>query len=311
MNWITVFIVFVFRLASAEEILPTLTTEIIQKNQSGPQYQVGDRIQLNIRVPLELSQDLNAALLKFTDDKTTLDQQGWYLDPSVQIINGNLRFIASPIKTGKLILPELIILKDETHPIAKTTAINVDVAELTQSPNNPPALLDTISISLPLRFAIVGILILLLIFGCLYYFYKKHLNQKKLEIRTSKINVPPTPDHVIALRDLNLLYEQYTFSKENLKPVSFGVSQILKNFFSARFKVDAKESTTDEMMSLLKQESVPEQDLKIIRDLFYNLDIIKFTEISHHQQYQKTDYLEFKEIAKKLIESWAARGDQI
>ena len=88
------------------------------------------------------------------------------------------------------------------------------------------------------------------------------------------------------------------------------VSQILKNFFSARFKVDAKESTSDEMIELLRNEALPSTELKKIAVLFQNLDLIKFTELPYHQHFQKSDHLEFKEISKTLIETWAMKGDQ-
>lgn len=292
----------------AQETTPLLQTEVVEKNQS-TSYQVGDRIQLNIRIPIELSQELGSVQLKSLDEKTSLDQIGWYLDPSPQIINGNLRFIASPIKTGKLVLPELAIIKTEGKMIAKTSSIAIEVAELAANPSSTPALLETIPISLPLKFAILGAFILIgLIFAC-YFAYKKYKQTRKPEPVAPEIKIPPTPDHVIALRELNLLYEQYSYSKENLKPIAFGVSQILKNFFSARFKVDAKESTTDEMISLLRGESLSSQDLKKILGLFQNLDLIKFTELNYHQHFQNGDYLEFKDQARNLIETWAIKGD--
>jgi len=173
-----------------------------------------------------------------------------------------------------------------------------------------PALLDTISIGLPLKFVILGLLIITILAFTAFYLYKK-FHRTKTEIkRIEEIKVPPTPDHVIALRDLNLLFEKYSYSKENLKPVAFGVSEILKIFFSARFKIDAKESTSDEMIALLKKESLPESDLKKIKELFLNLDIIKFTELNHHQHFQKGDYLEFKDQARTLVESWAIKGER-
>lgn len=297
------------RAAYAQDGLPSFPVEFIQKNQSGPQYQVGDRIQLSVRITPELSQDIASIKLLNPDEKNPLDKQGWFLDPSPQIINGNLRFIASPIKTGKLTLPELHIVKNEGQTIAKTVSLNIEVAELKAEPNSTPDYLDTVSISLPFRFIVFGLLVILAIALLGFYLYKKFFANKKPAKPVEEIKLPPTPDHVIALRDLNQLYEQYSYSKETMKPVAFGVSQILKNFFSARFKVDARESTTDEMLALLKQESLPESDLKKIRALFQNLDLIKFTDYEHHQHFQKGDYFEFKEHARALIESWAAKGE--
>ena len=305
---LTILSLLFFSATSAQENIPSLQTELAQINQNGSQYQLGDRIQLSVRIPLELSQQLNAVLLQNPDETNPLDKQGWYLDPNTQVINGSLRFIVSPIKAGKLVLPQLMIMKDETHPIAKTTPLTIEVPETKANPSGTPSLLDTIAISLPFRFIVFGVMIaaLLLLLGVLIYrkYWKNRIVTKPL----SEIKLPPTPDHVIALRDLTLLYEQYPYSRENLKPVAFGVSQILKNYFSFRFKVDARESTTDEMLALLKKEALSDQDLRNIRSLFQNLDLIKFTELEHHEHFQKNDFLEFREKAKSLIETWAIKG---
>jgi len=300
---------FLFQTTQGQVSIPAFQTEFAQKNQSGPQYQLGDRIQLSVRIPPEVAQELGTVTLKNGDETKPLDQQGWYLDNNAQMIDGNLRFIVSPIKPGKLILPELLIMKDENHPVAKTTAIDVDVANIKADPAATPVMLDTIAISLPLKFVILFIFILALIaLGC-FLLYKKYW-AKRIQVKaTNEIKVPPTPDHVIALRELDLLYEQRPYSRENMKPVAFGVSQILKNFFSQRFKVDARESTTDEMLALLKGEALPEPEIKKIRALFQNLDTIKFTESAHHEHFQKADYLEFKSHAKTLVEAWALKGD--
>ena len=291
----------------AQELLPSLSTEISQKNASS--YQVGDRIQLNVRIPLELAQELTAVQLKNPDDKNTLDKLGWYLDPSPQIINGNLRFIVAPIKSGKLIMPELQIMNSDSRPLAKTTAVSVEVAEMA-NPTAPPGLLETITISLPLRVVFLGIFILLTLTLAAYLIYKRYFKNKIVSKPIKEIKLPPTPDHVIALRDLSALFEQHPYSRENLKPVAFGVSQILKNFFSARFKVDARESTTDEMLRLLREESLPAADIKRISSLFQNLDLVKFTEPHYYQHLHRADYLEFRDQAKSMIEDWAAKGDQ-
>ena len=296
-----------FPVASAQESLPVLQTEIAQKNQNGPQYQLGDRIQLSVRVPLDLIQQLNSIILKNTNEAHPLDQQGWHLDSNPQIIDGSLRFIVSPLKSGKLTLPELWIMKDDVHPAAKTTPINIEVMELKANPGETPALLDTIDISLPFKFVVLAVLVVISLLLLLYYFYKRYWSKRVRTVAQNEIQVPPTPDHIIALRDLEMLYDQFSYSKENMKPIAFGVSQILKNFFSSRFKVDARESTTDEMLALLKSESIPELEIKKIRALYQNLDLIKFTKMSHHEQFQKSDYAEFKNQAKLLIETWAIK----
>ncbi len=291
----------------AQETLAILTPEIIQMNQN-TQYQIGDRIQMSIALPFVSSQGIKSIKIRNPDEKNPLDSQGFYLDPSPQVINGNLRFSVSPIKSGKLTLPELQVIKDETTTIGKTSPVSITVAELNAPKDKEPELLDPVSISLPFKFIIYGLLILGLIILAFYSIYKRYLKKPKAVKTPVEVKIPPVPDHEIAIRDLNALYETYSYSGENLKPVAFGVSQILKNFFSARFKIDAKESTTDEMLALLRDESLSENEIRKLTLLFRDLDLIKFTDYIHHSRFQKSDYLNFKDSAKSIIDTWTIKG---
>jgi len=286
-----------------DEPLPSFDLEIVQKNQTGPKYQVGDRIQFGIRLPMDITHHLTSIQIKNADDKNPLDKQGLYLDPSPQVINGNLQFAVYPIKPGKLLLPELTLLKEDNTAIGRTKSIQIEVDDL-EKPKQQPDLLDTIEISLPMKFLLMGLLGLSLILAAGYFAYLKWKPKKKPS-PVVEIKIPPVPDYEIAARELTALYELYPYNLENLKPVAFGVSQILKNYFSSRFKIDARESTTDEMMDLLRKETLPVAEITRIKTLFIDLDVIKFTESIHHRHFTKEDFHRFREQAKSIIDQWA------
>lgn len=283
-----------------------LDTVILEKNHSS-QYQVGDRIQFSAALPYELISKIRSIQLKQSTNSESPDSSGIYLDPTPQVINGSLRYSVSPLKPGKLTIPEINVIDQTNGWIAKTQSISIDVAELKTDPKEQPQLLDPVSLSIPFKWMVIGLLLLAgLGFGC-FFLYRRYLRRKVPPPVKTEVRVPPVPDHEIALRELNALYDRYPFSGDHLKPVAFGVSQILKNFFSARFKIDARESTTDEMITLLRQESLPGHELKRIIDLFTDLDQIKFTDYQHHSHFQKSDYQGFKDSSKDIIHSWTIR----
>jgi hypothetical protein len=286
--------------------LKSLTAEIIEKNH-GSQYQIGDRIQLSAVLPYELSNRIKTIKLKPEEDPNGPDASGFFIDPSPQVISGNLRYSVTPLKSGKLNLPPLLLFLDESNPVAKIQPLSFDVAELTQA-KQEPQLLDPVGVSIPPHIILMIIVVILVLIALGIYIYHRFIKKKPASAPMVEVSIPPVPDHEIAHRDINSLYERYPYSPENLKPVAFGISQVLKNYFSSRFKIDARESTTIEMINLLRSESIPDHELKRIIDLYKKLDQIKFTDYEHHSYFLKGDFLEFKDIAKSIIDTWTIRG---
>jgi hypothetical protein len=66
------------------------------------------------------------------------------------------------------------------------------------------------------------------------------------------------------------------------KPFYFGISETLKFYFGERFEFDARESTTSELVALLKEKNgVPGLNDGVIRrtqNLFESLDPVKFAD---------------------------------
>jgi hypothetical protein len=266
---------------------------------------VGDRVTLQIELKGDVAEPGPVLSLKPDKPEEKLEDSGWFIDPSTLNQNGILKFVVSPLKGGALTLPALLISNSEGRGLAKTLPFTLNVTAPTQAETGKPDLLDVISIGLPLRYWILLISLILLLGIGIVYAYRRYQKLKQTEKPRDLPVIQVEPDHLIALRKLDVLFGAHPFSPENLKIISFGVSEILKEFFSRRFHVDAQESTTDEMIILLRAELLNTEQLREIQILFNELDLFKFTKIeSYPKIYPETlDALKIK--AQVLIQKWA------
>jgi hypothetical protein len=295
--------------ASVGEI-PFIEVHVLQKNETGNSYQIGDRIPLYIEVNPEWVAASPTFHFKLPEDPSpdakSLADLGWYLDPTPQLLASNLRFVISPIQTGNLTLPSLQVLKEDETLIARTRPVSFQVQELKDQKKNPPVYVDPILISLATKYWIMIGLVSFILAALVAYLLRRFILARRARKLVS--DIPPLrrePAHITALREISDLYARTPFAPETLKPVAFGVSEILKTFLSERFKVDANESTTDEMIALLRAEAVPQESLKEINLLFQKLDLVKFTKQSlNHMIVTRDIYQAFREDAEKLIRRW-------
>ena len=286
-------------------ILPTLEIRQVQKNSTGEQYQIGDRIGLYVELsPDQITQARDFKFEVSKDDKKLVDQ-GWFLDPKSEVSGNMLRFIVSPIQKGTLTLPSLNVVKDENTAIARTTSWTIQVLG-PEKGKEETALIDVISVDLALKYWIIFSLIGLVLFITAFYFIRKYLlSRKNKRITTPSVPVIIESDHALALRLIEILYKNYPFSRENLKPICFGLSEILKNFFSKRFQIDATESTTDEMLALLKRVQLSQEDCREVEQLFRDLDLIKFIKESDYPDFKEFHYQDFKIKSQAIVQKWA------
>ena len=250
----------------------------------------------------ELTQSQTAFELKLPEGGSSLEEQGWYLDPTSQLLSGNLRFVVSPIQTGKLTLPTLLLLREDKTPFARTSPFSVQVSVIKSEKKEAPQLIDVIPLSLPTQYWVLLSLLSLGIIALSVYGFRRYRKNRKKPIEVPPIRIES--EQVIALRDLERLYQKYPFTDLNMKPIAFGVSEILKHYLSKRFQVDANEATTDEMIALLKKESIGNDGVKEIGVLFQDLDWVKFTKSTFTSSNSESLYQEFKIKAQTIVQRW-------
>ena len=165
-----------------------------------------------------------------------------------------------------------------------------------------PQLIDVIPLSLPTQYWVLLSLLSLGIIALSVYGFRRYRKNRKKPIEVPPIRIES--EQVIALRDLERLYQKYPFTDLNMKPIAFGVSEILKHYLSKRFQVDANEATTDEMIALLKKESIGNDGVKEIGVLFQDLDWVKFTKSTFTSSNSESLYQEFKIKAQTIVQRW-------
>jgi hypothetical protein len=292
--------------AAALLSLPELELKVVQKNATGSQYQIGDRITIFVELKPDWLTTSPSFSIKLPDGASKLEDQGWYLDSQTLIVSNSLQFIVSPIQTGKLTLPTLLLLNEDKTAIARTSAFSIQVAGPAEK-KEPSALIDPVAVSLATKYWILIGLVSALIIATSTYYFRRYLKNRKKDKPVILPNVLIDPEHVVAMKALDQLYVSYPYSQQNLKPVAFGISEILKHFFSVRFGIDANESTTDEMIALLRRESLTSDQLREVLSLFNDLDLIKFTKNEDAYHFTDANYAEFKIKAQSLIQKWANR----
>ncbi len=246
--------------------------------------------------------------LKPMDEKTAIEDQGWYLVQGTLNQNGILRFIASPLKTGSLTLPPLLIIGSEGRALGRTASLSIVVEGPSADPNEKPEFIDAMPLPLPGRYWFYLALMTIGIGLLGRYFYLRFLKNRSPP-KVLQTPLPPTePDHVLALRKIDDLYIRHPYSPENLKVVSFGLSEIIKEYFSKRFKIEALESTTDEMIMLLRREALNGEQLRAIQVLFTELDLFKFTKIEDYPPVTDETHVNLKVKATLIIQKWAIAG---
>lgn len=97
-----------------------------------------------------------------------------------------------------------------------------------------------------------------------------------------KPEAPKEPAHIIALRELDKIKEEQIWEDGNEKLYYGELTAIVKNYLDDRYGIDAPESTTDEIIALLKE--VKELDEIQIKDRVVEMlsfaDLVKFAKFN-------------------------------
>ncbi len=238
---------------------------------------VGDKIKLKISgIPSGLSLNGSLDLSSAVD----LQEQGWSLELNTA---GSEYFIsATPLKPGQLTIPS-VVLKDASGKIlARTNPFNLEVSSAIQAddprPKEPEALEPPLSLQFPwwvmITLAILGVIV---IGFAIYGIYRWRKAKKPFQVK--QIEIYRSEDE-IALESLTALDRQEFIKQGKFKAHYFKISEILKIYIGSRYRFDAPESTTREMITILKdQESSLEfVVIETLQTLFEKLDRVKFTD---------------------------------
>lgn len=102
-----------------------------------------------------------------------------------------------------------------------------------------------------------------------YYLLKK---RKK----TQKQTVVLEPPHVVALRELEKLKHEAIWKENRVKEFHSAISEILRAYIERRYRFPALESTTDEIMSVIKTKVITQEQKENLEQILRLSDLVKF-----------------------------------
>ena len=227
---------------------------------------IGDTIIHGIQVidrsmiDTSLSEDKKIITIRQTLRLTSFDS-GFYMIPSIRF------YYRQPPDTAiKTAQTELLLLKVHTVRVDTTKAIKP-----IKGPLKVPLSFREI-----LPYLLLGILIVLVILGVIYYFNKKKKSEPIFQMR-SKIELPP---HEIAIRELEKLRLRKLWQEGRVKEYHSELTDIVRRYMERKFSMMAMEMTSMEILGSLQNiETLQGEVLEKLNYLLTLADLVKFAKM--------------------------------
>lgn len=237
------------------------------------------------------------------------EESSWRIDPSQGGLKSGFLFrngkLFTPLAPGELSLPPLPIVNAAGEVVGKTKEIKITIASnfsekdrASGKPPTPEPAMGPFHLSFPawiqsaIALSVLGIALLLAFF--LIRFLKR-----KAAAALKKI-LPPKPYDTLSLERIDSLLKQGLLEAGKFKPFYFTISEVLKFYLGERFGFDAQESTTSELVTLLKEKSgmsdLSPEIVRRIEKLFETLDPVKFANVIPSTQEAKNALKEARDI---------------
>ncbi len=215
----------------------------------------------------------------------------WQIDPKVGSLKEGFLFrpgkLFIPLVAGKYQVPALPVVDESGTVVAMTDPTEIEAKSNLKDtdgkgePPKPEPALGPLGLPFPLWIqSAVGFTLLGVVLVAGFFLIRAI---KRRAAKALKAMLPKKPYDVAALDRLDGLLKQGMLEKGQFKPFAFGISETLKFYLAERFQFDAQESTTSELMALLRERSgtpgLNESVIRRIDTLFNVLDPIKFANI--------------------------------
>lgn len=102
---------------------------------------------------------------------------------------------------------------------------------------------------------------------------------------------PPQPPHVVAIKALEELHNQKLWQNNRHKQYYSALSDILRTYIAARWQVGAMEMTSDEIISSLRGEEMPDKARMDLTAILRDADLVKFAKATPESEQNEADYL--------------------
>jgi hypothetical protein len=197
---------------------------------------------------------------------------------SITLNEGSLRFFISPLKEGTIGPLRLKLMGvDPDASIMWVELPALEVTGLQKGDEPPPAFLEPQDIPFPWKTAALYGFIALIILGTVIYWIVRAIRSRK-KPEVAKRKKPRKPEDVVALAKLDKLAKTDYLAKQNYKAYYFTLSDLFKEYLDRRYEIKASESTSYELLELLRGKSIDPELLKAVEFTFERLDFVKFTD---------------------------------
>ncbi len=116
---------------------------------------------------------------------------------------------------------------------------------------------------------LAAVLIVLITIYLVRYFQKV---QPPLVVK----EIPKIPAHIIALEKLEKLKAENLWQEGKLKQYHSALSEILREYIENRFKIQALEQTTDEILYGFRNAAIDDESMKKLKQVLILADLVKF-----------------------------------
>jgi hypothetical protein len=239
---------------------------------------VGDRVELQVQ-----GMKASGGKVELPKGAEELFEDTWTLDVGAEEKTPGVRFSARPLKPGSLTLPSLLVSDSAGKAIGRTNPFSLEVVSVVSNPEEKPVdIRPPLEVGFPWWVVFAAILGVLILFGIIFFIVRRYFWDVKVKKEPEPPNEPALPEDEWALRELDLLYRAELLQKGDFKRHYFRLSEIMKTFLGSRFGFDALESTTRELIEMMRRREVlgarNETALENVQAFFEKLDLVKFTD---------------------------------
>lgn len=134
-----------------------------------------------------------------------------------------------------------------------------------------------------------GLLIALLV-ALVIYGLHRYLEARGRHLKDLFKPAPPEPPHVVAIKALEALHHQKLWQNNKHKLYYSTLTDILRTYIAGRWEVGAMEMTSDEIITAMRNEELPEKARMDLTSVLMDADLVKFAKFTPEAEQNESDY---------------------
>jgi hypothetical protein len=146
----------------------------------------------------------------------------------------------------------------------------------------------------------LGLFLAVLAFWGIWYYRKKHASM----VGENKLTLLPA--HEVAIAELKKIGETL-LANNQIREFYFRLSEIIRQYFSLRYQINALEATTEELIRDLEDQPIPPQPRALILDFLNGCDLVKFAKYVP----QRAENEQFYQMAFQIVDNTRATDDTV